>query len=393
MTANRVERIRARAQAHVDAGVFSGIEWQIAKAGELWQSGRVGHADATNGVALPEVPIYRIYSMTKPVIAAVVMMLVEEGRMRLMDPVAAYIPEIAAMPVHDGDGSTRPQRTMMTIEHLLTHRAGFSYGFLHSCPVGSSMRGSGCLGADKSLAQVVEQLTQFGLAFDPGTGWQYSASIDVVARIVEIVEGTPLQQVLQTRVFEPLGLTDTGFMVPEPERHRVITMFGSPDLDSILEFDAGPQTLRPTQAHLDNPVDNPDFARGGHGLFSTVSDYLRIARCLADGRDADDNRLISRIGLEMLWANRILERDYPLRLGPIALHGYGYSLAGRVAAWPGHAMGHTTYGEVGWAGAASTYFWIDPREDVIGVIMAQYLGSKVPLGDDMRVAVNQALDD
>jgi CubicO group peptidase (beta-lactamase class C family) len=393
MTINRVERIAARAQAHVDAGAFSGVEWQIERAGKLWQAGRVGHADATNGVALPEVPIYRIYSMTKPVIAAVVMMLVEEGRMRLMDPVAAYIPEIGSMSVHNSDGSSRPQRTMMTVEHLLTHRAGFSYGFLHGCPVGDGMRGSGCLGADKSLAQVVEELTQFGLAFDPGNGWQYSASIDVAARIVEIVEGAPLQQVLQSRLFAPLGLTDTGFMVPEPERHRVMAMFGSPDLDSILEFDTGPQSLRPTQAHLDNPIDNPEFARGGHGLFSTASDYLRIARCLSDGRSADGDRLISRIGLEMLWANRILERDYPLRLGPIALHGYGYSLAGLVAAWQGHALGHTTYGEVGWAGAASTYFWIDPREDVIGVIMAQYLGSKVPLGDDMRVAVNQALDD
>jgi len=154
--------------------------------------------------------------MTKPVIAAVVMMLVEEGRMRLMDPVAAYLPEVAAMQVHDGNGSTRPARTMMTVEQLLTHRAGFSYGFLLGCPVGEAMRGSGCLGADKSLAEAVEQLMQFGLAFDPGAGWQYSTSIDVAARIVEIVESVPLQQVLQGRIFEPLGLTDTGFMVPEP---------------------------------------------------------------------------------------------------------------------------------------------------------------------------------
>ncbi len=387
----RRARIAQRAEAHVAAGAFSGIEWRVERRGGVVSEGRAGMADATAGKAMPEVPIYRIYSMTKPLVAAVAMMLVEEGRLRLADPVAAYLPEFGQMEVVEPDGKRRPARGLITIAQLLSHRSGLSYGFLPDCPAGALYRSSGLLSRSDSLADFVAGLATMPLAYDPGTGWRYSVGIDVVARVIELIEDRPFNAVLAARVFAPLGLRDTGFFVPEAERHRLMPMFGQSDIDRIMEAPEGPQTLRPADASASSPADDADFARGGHGLFSTLPDYMALARFLADGC-AGGERLISRKGVEALWLNRVPRHHLPLSIGPVPMGGYGFGLAGRVMLDPGACDGLSSVGECGWAGAASTYFWIDPVEEMIGVVMTQYLGSVIPLGEDMRNAVYQALD-
>ena len=392
MSVDRKARIRARAEGHVADGAFSGIEWAIEKSGALWETGRAGQADALAGRDMAEVPIYRIYSMTKPVTSAVAMMLVEEGRFRLADPVAAHLPEFAEARVLEDDGTLRRPRSIMTIEHLLTHRAGLSYGFLPGCLVAERYRQSLDTSSHRSLGDFVTAIARQPLAFDPGYAWRYSVATDVLARLIEVVEGKPLGAIFRDRVFDPLGLADTAFSVPEAEAHRIMGMFGEPDLDRVFEFSAGRQTLVPADVSLSYPHNNQDFARGGHGLFSTLPDYLKVARFLSNGQDAEGTRLLSRKGLEALWTNRIPWDQYPLHLGPTTLFGYGWGLAGRVMIHPGEALGLSSTGEHGWAGAASTYFWVDPVEDLIGVVLAQYMGSKIPLGDDMRNAVYQALD-
>jgi len=385
MAGSRLDRVAARAEAHVAAGAFGGIEWAVEKSGAPFCAGRAGELSG-------DVPIYRIYSMTKPVVSAVAVMLMEEGKLRLSDPVAAYLPDFAKMEVHGEDGM-RAARSLMVVEHLLTHQAGLSYGFLHGfCPVGKAMEGSDLFAAKYALAEICERIPDYGLAFDPGTSWNYSVATDVLGRIIELIEAKPLQVVLQERVFGPLGLTDTGFAVPEAEQHRVMPMFGESDLDRVFDFGSGAQTLTPVpKIEAGYPLNDPNYARGGVGLYSTLPDYMKIARFLSDGR-AGGAVLISRKGTEMLWADRIPESQKPMQLGPVALLGYGWGLAGRFCTHPGFAMGMTSMGEIGWAGAASTYFWIDPVEDLVGVVMTQYLGSKIPLGDDMRNAVYQALE-
>lgn len=388
----RIERIARRAQAHIADGAFSGIEWQIMRGGKLWTKGRAGMADAIKGQEMADIPIYRIYSMTKPIISAVAVMLMEEGKLRLMDPVARFIPAFAKAKVCDGEGGLRNSGGLMLIEHLLTHRAGLSYGFLADCPAGARYKASGLIGKFHSLQAFVDGIAEQPLAFDPGTDWRYSVATDVMARIIEIVEGEPLGRVLAKRVFEPLGLKDTDFFVPQAERHRIMPMFGQGNLDRIMEFPPGMQKLAHAEGDYASPCDDPTFARGGHGLFSTLPDYTIIAQFLSSGLTANGDRLLSRKGIDSLWTNRISPNLLPLRIGPIPLLGYGYGLAGRVLIDPGLMLGFSSLGECGWAGAASTYFWIDKSEDIIGIVMTQYLGSTLPLADDIRNAVYQALD-
>lgn len=388
----RKQRIKDCAEKLVAQGAFSGIEWLINKGDETWARGQAGQLDGLSGTPMPKKPIYRIYSMTKPIVSVAALMLMERMKLRLFDPVAAYIPSFAQMDVLEPDGSTRRMRGMMILEHLLTHQAGLSYGFLVDCPVGQRYTQLEIMPASVSLAEKIDILSEQPLAFDPGTNWRYSVATDVVARVLEVVEGKPIGAILKELIFDPLGMSETGFMVPESERHRVMAMFGEEDLNRIMIFGPPPQTLRPAGQDDIYPADKPDFGRGGHGLFSTIDDYMKFVRLLKTGRGQDGERLLSRKTMEMMSENRINPRIMPLFIGPILMPGYGYGLTGRVMLNTGAAYGLTSVGEWGWAGAASTYFWLDPKEDVEGIVMSQYLGSIVPLGDDLRVATYQALE-
>ena len=386
---SRKERIAARAQSLVDAGRFAGIEWQVTQGGAPFDAGKVGMSDPAGGVAMPDVPIYRIYSMTKPIVSAAAMMLFEEGRLRLTDPVADYIPGCASPTVLETDGTLRPARTPMTLEHLFTHRAGLSYGFIPGCPVASIYRDVPF--AKGTLESFTDLFSSFPIAFDPGTAYRYSHSTDFLGRVVEVASGQRLDAFLSERIFKPLGLTDTGFMVPEGERHRVMAMFGEPDINKTTDVPDGPQTLTPADVSTMYPVDDPNYVWGGHGLFSTANDYMKIAGFLASGR-AGAEVLLSPAGTRALWRNRIPAHQMPLSVGADLMPGYGWGLAGRVMMDAGAFPGYTSDGEFGWAGAAATYFWVDPARDVTGVVMTQYLGAQVQLSDIMRDAVYQALE-
>ncbi|MCP4070638.1 MAG: beta-lactamase family protein [Hyphomicrobiales bacterium] len=388
----RYKRIDAIARNHVESGHFSGIEWLVVHKGNVWSKGRAGMADALNNIEMPSSPIYRVYSMTKPVISAIALMLMEEGKLRLFDPVAKFLPQLAAMEIIDDQGSARPVKTPILIEHLLTHRAGFSYGFLADCPVGRIYRKSRINDASLSLAGMVEIIAAMPLAFEPGSQWRYSVATDILARVIEIALDQPLPAILKERIFDPLDMGETGFSVPESEQHRIMAVFGKSDLDYLMDFDDKPQTLIAADLTGQYPSNDPAFWRGGYGLFSTIDDYAKLTGFLASGETAQGDPLLSRKTMQLMWTNRIRDNQLPLCVGPVVLPGYGYGLAGRVMIDPGGSLGLTSMGEFGWAGAASTYFWIDREEDLIGITMAQYLGGKIPLGDDIRTAVYQALE-
>jgi CubicO group peptidase (beta-lactamase class C family) len=393
MDLQRFARIEATAKSHVDRGHFSGIEWLVLRGGRPWANGRVGWADAPNRVPIPDKPLYRIFSMTKPVISAMALMLMERGQLNLFQPISAFLPEFAEMSVIVAEGGTSRARMPIIVEHLLTHRSGLSLDILPNCPVGRLYAEKGFDTGDRSLADFVGDVAQMPLAFEPGSEWRYSVSLDVLARIIEVILGRDLPDILQEFIFSPLGMDDTAYFVPESQRNRIMQMFGKSDLTKLFDFEPGPQTLVRADISDRNPADNPEFRRGGYGLFSTSDDYASFVSFLATGLSESGERLLSRKTVELMWTNRIPPRQQPLFVGPILLPGYGYGLAGRVMIDIGQALGLTSKGECGWAGAASTYFWIDPQEDLIGITLAQFLGSKVPLGDEMRRAVYQALDE
>lgn len=390
--ARRAERVKMVAERHCAAGNFASAEWLVIRDGREWLRGTAGMADPLSGKPLPEKPLYRIYSMTKPVISAIAMMLVEEGIIHLYDPVAAWIPGFAKREIVHDDGSRSKATRTMLIEHLFTHTSGLSYGFLRNCKAGAFYRQTNLRSTAGPLEEMIAIIAALPLAFEPGSQWRYSVATDVLARIIEIALGKPIQQVMADRITAPLGLHDTGYSVAQDARHRLMPMFGNGNLDELMVYPEGRQQLTSADVSATCPHDDPAFGRGGYGLFSTIDDYRIIAEFLSTGRTPAGEALLGRKTLELMWTNRIAAPLLPLKYDEYLMPAYGFSLAGRVMLDPGKAWGLTSVGECGWSGAASTWFMIDPREKLLAIVMSQYLGSKVSLADDMRNAIYSVLD-
>jgi len=386
----RKRGIRRVAKGYIDAGHFASIEWLIKQHGKVIDAGVALPGEGSS--SLPDQPIYRIYSMTKPIVAAAGVILMERFRLHLFTPLGSILPEFQDMEVLNADGSTERASPIM-IEHLFTHRAGFSYNFMPDCPVGALYLSDGLVNdSDCTLETFTNRASQFPLAFQPGERWHYSIGHDILARVLEIVSGQALGTLLQNEIFDPLGMKDTQFFVPETERHRLMPMYGR-SLDEILKAPEANVPLEKFDVDDAYPYDQPGvFARGGHGLFSTADDYIRFAQFTVDGKTPMGASLTSRKMVDFMWHNRLSNKQLPYWLGPFPEPGYGYNLLGRVMLDPGQAISLTSEEEGGWGGAAATYYWADRKEDFVGVVMAQNLGSLSPMRTDMMAAAYQALD-
>ena len=392
-THQRISRIAQVAQHYADAAAFSSIEWLIYQRGSILDAGNVGYASREEKTPVPDTPIYRIYSMTKPIVSAMGLILMEQGRLHLFDPVAKFIPGFKRPDILNTHGIRAPAHGPITVEHLFTHRSGLSYGFMPGCPVGELYRKHNLAeDGSRSLAEYVDILSTLPIAFEPGSRWHYSCSTDVLARIIEIVMNESLDQVLQRYLFEPLGMHETGFFVANNNLSRLMPMHGQ-SLDEILgdPFSNPPLKRRDCEAaYPSNPV--TATARGGHGLFSTAKDYLEFALMTRYGKSRSGRTLISRKMLEFAWHNRLPTNLIPIAVGPFPSPGYGWNLLGRVMVNPGDAIHLTGHGEGGWAGAAGTYYWVDRSEDFVGIVMTQNLGIVSPMRNDMQSAAYQAIE-
>ncbi len=330
--------------------------------------------------------------MTKPITSVLALKLIEKGMLRLYDPVSAFIPSFENLKVLRVDGTTENISRPMNIEDLLTHRSGLTYDFLMGCHV-APLYSAQDISDDgsKNLEEKCESLSQLPLAYQPGERFNYSVSLDVLARIIEIVSGKDFHKILEEEIFEPLGMKDTGFGVREENISRLMSTYGASNFKEIMNV--RPHELIETNVDDHNPHNKGDsFQRGGTGLFSTTQDYLSFARMLLTGKSQTGETILSRNMINFMRINRIPEAQLPLMLGPLPLVGYGWNLAGRTVLDRGKLMSLTGENEFGWAGAASTYFWVDPDEDLVGLIMTQYLGSIWPINDDLRVAMYQAVE-
>lgn len=389
----RPEQMQTIADQYVAAQNYSGIEWLVEAGGKQIFSGQSGFANAAQKTPIPDDAIYRIYSMTKPLVSMLALMLVERGKLRLFDMLPQYDRRFAQMRVLTTDGDIVPAQRPITVEDLLTHRSGLTYEFIHGCHIAQYYRAAEIIGdSSRSLDDMVGAIAEQPLAFQPGSQWRYGVSTDVLAYVCQVAGGKPLADLLEEYIFAPLGMSDTGFSVAQDRLHRLMPMYGVGDLRAVPALDITPQTLEPMDVDDMHPTDQPtNFQRGGHGLYSTLADYAAFARMLLNGCDSDGVPLISRNTHSMLQINRLPADQVPIKIGPGALPGYGWGLIGRVMLDRGQAVSLTGDGEFGWAGAASTHFWVDTKEQMIGVIMTQYLGATMPLADDMRTAAYQAI--
>ena len=390
----RALRVQNTADQLIDSGQFCGIAWQFAQHSNILSEGQSGYLDKPGGTPLPQDAIYRIYSMTKPMVSALALQLIEEGRLRLADPVGLHLPEFASPMVLQSDGSKLPAKSPMLVEQLLTHRSGLSYDFLPRCDIAKLYQGESLIErADRTLEEFVAVLAKFPLAFEPGSQWRYSVATDVLARVLEVVTGSSLPQLLEERLLKPCGMNETAFHVPAEQQHRIASMYGSRQLGQVPQLANLPQSLTPLDVSDSNPVNSVNtFVRGGHGLFSTTADYQRFLPVLMTGFTGSGERVLSPAMMDLMWANRIPPNQMPLAIGDGPMPGYGWNLVGRVLLDLGASYSLTLPGEGGWGGAASTYFFVHRETGLNGVVMTQYLGSAIPVGDDMRTAFLQSLE-
>ena len=381
----RLERINAVMQRYVDEKKLAGVITLVARRGTVVHLGECGMADIEASKPMQSDTIFRIYSMTKPITSTAVLMLMEEGRLRLADPVAQYIPGFKDVKVLDnapGSGvrqvnADRP----ITIRDLMTHTAGLSYGFddvyideLYRKHIWGPMEAN----PDLTLADWMGELTKLPLAYQPGTRFRYSVATDVLGYLVQVISGMPFDAFLKQRIFEPLGMIDTDFWVPPDKVERFAANYG-PDPEAGLKVIDPPAT-----SHYTRPSKAPS---GGGGLVSTTGDYLRFAQMLLNKGELDGVRLLGRKTVELMTANHLPDGVYCFD-DPSSGFGLGVSVLLNL----GKSQTLGSAGNFGWGGAANTNFWVDPQEELLGILMLQFMPSDTfPVVADFRNLTYQAL--
>jgi len=378
LSSAQLARIEAVTQRHIETGLVPGAVMLVARRGKIAWTRTMGFRDRAAKDPMRPDSIFRIYSMTKPIVSVAAMMLVEEGRMQISDPVAKYLPEIGKMKVgvetsEDGKatlGLTDPAREM-TVQDLLRHTSGLIYGTRGKSLVNAAYIEAKIGNRDFSNEEFVSKLSKLPLRFSPGERWEYGVSTDVLGRVIEVVSGKTLGEFLNERIFAPLGMTDTGFYVPGEKLSRAAQPWQVPE--------APPMTVRFDVAQ------KPRFESGGGGLTGTMDDYLRFTTMLADRGKFAGKCLLGSKTLEFMIADHTGAR-------PGRPPGLGFGLGFEVRTSVGDAALPGSLGEYGWAGNAGTLFWIDPKEQLIAIYMVQVSdGDRIMLRNQFRTMLQSAI--
>ncbi len=382
----RLKRIHELADKHIEAKNYASIAWRVTQNGAVLDEQFRGWFDYEQKRKLDENGVYRIYSMTKPVVAVRALQMIEAGLLSLDDPVHRWVPGFERVKVISADGQYQPVQRHITIEDLLTHRAGLSYDFLANCTVADMYREANFAeDSSRSLSDLVDAIAAMPLANQPGERWYYSYANDVLAEVLVRISNQTLEDLLTEHLFRPLGMDATRFSIASDRVQDLVAMYGQKDLGQVP--DPGLTTHELTALNVDaaHPVDKgANFSRGGHGLYSTLDDYSRFTEVLLSGCSVDGQRLLSEAMLEMSWANRLTPEQMPIGMNGTINPGYGWNLTGRVMTDLGQSLNLTALGEGGWSGAAATHFWVDRTNQIAGVVMTQYLGSCLNLGGNVQ---------
>ncbi|MFM8268358.1 MAG: serine hydrolase domain-containing protein [Ilumatobacteraceae bacterium] len=395
MSSERLTRIDRHFQRYIDDGRLTGWQVVVSRRGSIVHHSVAGLRDVERGLPVEADTIWRIYSMTKPITTVLALQLWEEGAFELNDPVHRFIPSFGETRVwRSGSVNapiTEPMTEPMTIWQLMSHTSGLTYGFMYAHPVDDLYRRAGFewgLPKGRDLAGVCDVLASLPLLFQPGREWNYSMGLDVLGRVLEVVSGQPLDELLRERLLDPLGMHDTTWGVP-PENHgRVAALYG-----------AEPTTL--TAVHLgsmgDAALQPPRALLGGGGLQSTAADYHRFMHMLASGGALDGVRILSPRTVKLMASNHLPGNADLTTFGrPLAstssVDGVGFGLGVSVTIDPVATRGPGSVGDYSWGGAASTTFWIDPVEELTAAFYTQLLPSSThPLHSQLRQLVYQAI--
>lgn len=384
----RLSRIDTVMQRYVDQRKIAGIVTMVVRRGQIVQHAAYGMAHIEASLPMQPDTIFRIYSMTKPIASVAALMLFEAGCFQLSDPIARYLPAFANVKVLDPTGGSggrliAPIRPP-SIRDLMTHTAGLSYGFednvylddLYRSQVWQARKANPTM----TLAEMVERIAQLPLASQPGTTFRYSMATDVLGMLVQVVADMPFEAYLKRMIFEPLGMSDTDFFVPAAKIERFAANYG-PDAQVGLKVIDAPRTSPYTHATR--------LPSGGGGLVSTADDYLRFCRLLLNHGELDGVRLLGRKTIELMTLNHL-----PAGVFSFDDPATGFGLGVNVLLDLSKFQNLGSVGTYGWSGAATTDFWIDPHEQIIGILMLQFMPhTTYPIVSDFRTLVYQALVD
>ena len=385
LSSARLERLRTHMQQYVDQNKYAGILTAIARHDQLAFAECFGMMDIEAKRSMQFDTIFRIASMTKPIASVAAMMLHEEGRFQLSDPVSRFIPEFKDLKVYKNAAEVVPAEREVTIRDLLTHTSGLSSGFNpQSDPVDALYQKVQVRDPDGTLKDMIAKLGELPLATQPGSEWRYSLSTNVLGYLIQVLSGLGFDVFLQQRIFEPLGMTDTGFHVPPAKLDRLAALYGP--ADDRLKTAEAPWI---SKSGFTTPA---TFFSGEAGLVSTATDYLRFSRMLLHNGELDGVRLLSRKTVELMTTNHLSSNLLPYRLGGVQ-KGLGFGLGFSVVMDIGQTAILGSVGTYSWGGAFNTHFWIDPKEDLIGILMAQYSIPLQPIRYEFQTLAYQAVID
>ena len=387
-SAERLKRLHTSVDAFVDMGFAPGVATVVIRHGKIVDSHIYGKADLATGAPLAQDTLWRMYSQTKPVTGVAMMILHEEGKWRLDDPVTKYVPEFAGLKVFkgldkDGKPILEPIARAATMRELMSHTAGFAYGLVDDNYVDKLYRDSLTSGWP-NLSSAMTAISRLPLASQPGEQWKYSLAVDIQGYIIEKLSGQTLPDFMQSRIFGPLGMVDTAFWVPEAKRGR---------LASLYMFNRETRKIVPAESFMVLPMDKlPTAPNGGGGLVSTMADYSRFAAMLANGGELDGARILSPSTIRLMATNHLT--DATLATYQAGYPGHGFGLDVDVIMDPARAGTTAGKGSFSWGGAAGTWFWVDPENDVVVLGFIHVLGGGSYRLDERSAAlVYQALVD
>jgi CubicO group peptidase (beta-lactamase class C family) len=414
MSSVRLQRVSSWLQQQVDSQRLAGCSALIGRRGHVAFAEAVGMAELETGLPFSMDTIVRIYSMTKAVTTVAAMMLYEEGAFQLDDPISTYLPEFAHTPVWRGGDAAledvEAQQSPITVRHLMTHTSGLTYGFMQTNVVDAAYREAdiGDATSVANLEEMIKRLAALPLICQPGTAWNYSVSTDVLGRLVEVWSGLSLSDFFEEHLLGPLAMTDTAFQVAPGNQERFAALYvpaSGGDMSGVASTASPEEVARRGGLRLQESASRSTYLRpaqvysGGGGLTGSIGDYARFCQMLLNGGELDGQRILGRKTVEYMRLNHLPEnRDMAAMGQPVwsetSYDGIGFGLGWAVVIDPVKAHIVTSPGEYHWGGAASTFFWMDPTEELFAVFFTQLMPSSAyPIRRELRTRVYQSLID
>ncbi len=381
-SAERLTRIDDYMHRYVNEGKAACFVTLVARKGEIAYFDKFGYQDIETKQPVELDTIFRIYSMTKPITSVGLMMLYEMGLVRLEDPVSRYIPEFKDLKVLGPNGQFETMKKEVTVHMLMTHTAGLCYAEYEPTVLAKYYLDPVIWDHESTLEQFTQRIVKLPHLYQPGEKWHYSIATDVVARLIEVIADIPIADYFEERILNPLGMVDTAFSVPSEKLDRFAKLYGP----------VGDNLLATIGEQIGGCYTDPKLHSGGHGLVSTAQDYLRFAQLVLNGGSLDGVRLLGTRTIKYMTLNHLDSGLMPIVMGDVPWPGVGFGLGFSVVMDPAQAETISSVGTIGWGGAASTNFWIDPKEEIIGILLTQIWPSYTyPTTNDFRTTVYQAL--